>query len=429
MNAKEFSFGREVCSTHCSENIVKGAVTVHNDKVYFASESCIHVLNATHKKPHWLPKIEFNRKKFALTAINDMLLAVGGHVDGKPAFSAESSVQCYPLDNHSKKWEEKYPSMAVARFDPEVVSCPNYVIVIAGQTTNGPELSVEILSLKEEQWHLIESMKLPDYLNSMSWMSACVCNDTIYLTAMHNDHHYNENITPDEDEDDVTLFMVPYDDYFMDSSPYKCCSLFQCFISDFSQMDSFTWQTLNHPHPATYESGNEYHFMASDIVTKEDKQEYAENFGIFPSDQEYQLTTSYFHYGDCKYSLLSIDGQLFAVGCSHIEAVSPNDMQDSLKEIYKSYMNIKAVLNKYEEEVFDYDGNSNMNAHVIDHKDSYDSSCAIHMYVPDKDVWKLLHKIEDFGLTSDQPLAASVENSLVIVRATTDARVLHFEQN
>ena len=31
---------------------------------------------------------------------------------------------------------------------------------------------------------------------------------------------------------------------------------------------------------------------------------------------------------------------------SHIEAVSPNDMQDSLKEIYESYMNIKAGLKK-----------------------------------------------------------------------------------
>ena len=143
LNAKEFSFGREVRSTHCSEKIVKGAVTVHNGKVYFASGKSIHVLNATHKKPHWLPKIEYNRTKFGLTAINDMLLAVGGHVDGKIAVSAESSVQCYPLDNPSKKWEEKYPNMAVARFDPEVVSCPNYVIVIAGQTTNGPELSVE----------------------------------------------------------------------------------------------------------------------------------------------------------------------------------------------------------------------------------------------------------------------------------------------
>ena len=70
-----------------------------------------------------------------------------------------------------------------------------------------------------------------------------------------------------------------------------------------------------------------------------------------------------------------------------------------------------------------------MKVHVTDHEDSYDSSCAIHIYDPDKDVWKLLHEIEDFGFTSDQPLAASVENSLVIVRATTDARVLRFEQN
>ena len=261
----------------------------------------------------------------------------------------------------------------------------------------------------------------------MSWMSACICNDTIYLTAMHNDHHYNENIIiPDEDEDDE-YSMYRFDDCHP-YEPYKCCSFFQCFISDFSQMDSFTWQTLSHPHPATYKSGNEDHFMASDIVTEEDEQEYAVNCGYFP-DQEYKLKTSYYHYGDCKYSVLSIGGQLFAVGCSHIEAVSPNDMQDSLKEIYESYMNIKAGLNKYEKEVFDYDGNSNMNSHVIDHKNSYDSSCAIHIYDPDKNVWKLLHEIEDFGFTSDQPLAASVENSLVIVRATTDARVLRFEQN
>ena len=428
LNKRNVSFDHEIRSTHCSEPIVKGAVATDNGKVYFASGSSIHVLNATHKKPHWLPKIECNRKKFGLTAINNMLFLVGGIMKGKPIPSKpESSVQCYSLNNAPKTWEEKYPNMAVARFDPEVVSYQNYVIVIAGWTTNPdhsttrPELSVEIFNMKEEQWYSIDNMKLPDYLDSMLWMSACICDDTLYLTAMHDDPKYEENTAPEEEDDDDDSTSEDFSHCYPD--PYTCCSLFQCFISDFSQMDSFTWQVLNHPHPATYENDDSSHFLAGKQPTEEERRDYFVNFG-FP-DEKYKVKTSHFHYGDCKYSLVSIDSQLFAVGSNHIEAVPPNEMQDSLIQIYDSYMNIKAVLNEYE--YHDDDDDSKPYETVIDHENSYDPRCTIHKYDPDKDVWEQLYTIEDLGCTSDHPLAASVDNLLVVARSTTDARVVHYK--
>ena len=377
LNRKEFNFGGEVYSTHCSERevIAKGAVTVHDGKVYFASGSSIHVLNATHKKPHWLPKIDINRKYFGLTTINDMLVAVGGDVDG----TIVPSVQCYAINDSAEqsKWEEKYPNMAVARLDPEVVRSENYVIVIAGWKKDEyfaarcAELSVEILSLKEMQWHLIDGMKLPDYMNSMVSMSACVCNDIVYLTAKHNDAHYYQNSAPEEDDSDEE------DGYQAD--PYKCFSFFQCFINDFTQMNSFKWHTLSHPHSVTFSVSNE---------------------AIAHSD-------------DCMFSLLCIGDSLLAIGCDHIEAVAPDYLQKILKHFYKGYAIIDYMT------VFTQEGSRR----II----PAEPHCAIHLYDPERDTWKQIHKIDDFGLTSAQPLLAVVHNCLVIVRSTTNACILHFE--
>ena len=375
LNAKEFSFGREVRSTHCSEKIVKGAVTVHNGKVYFASGKSIHVLNATHKKPHWLPKIELNRTNFGLTTINDnMLLAVGGKVDG----GVVSSVMCYAVNNSSTQstWEEKYPNMAAARFDPEVVHYNNYVIVIAGWTKDHyfqesrAELSVEILSLKEEQWHLIESMKLPNYLNPMSCMSACVCNDTLYLTAKHRDADYYHNSPPEKNYDEEEI-----------ADPYQCFSFFQCIINDFTQMDSFMWHPLNHPHDVT--------FSVSD--------------------------TAITYGNDCRFSLLCIGDNLFAIGCDHIEAIAPDSLQESLKRFYEMFAAIDSLA------IFSVQGSRRIMGP--------EPHCAIHLYDPDMDTWKKIHMIDDFGLTLAQPLVAVIDDRLVIVRSTTNACLLHLMNN
>ena len=447
-NDEPISFTSEKCSTLNSDNIVKGAVAAYNGNVYFGSGDAIHVLNVNHKKPRWFPKIDCNRTHFGLTALGDTLLAVGGLLKSSPGKNtATNTVQCYALcskdASKEKTWEEKYPAMGVARFDPEVVSVENYVIVIAGWTElvgeyerNNPVLAVEILDVNREKWYSIKSMALPNEIKTLEWQSACICNDTLYLAVKHDDPEYDnlKKNSSNIDEDSNSGFPFGSESDNSDcypEKPYKCYSLYECSLEDLSQLaemsehdqSSFSWQKLNHPHPAVYENENQ-EIMCTSYVgmypSEDDIEEYHSKGGL---DSNY-IQTEFFHYNYCNFTLSCIGDHLIAVGCKHVAAIAPGDMRYSLNRTYESYKVIMASLFRYDNEPYetpiDYDVHSETR--------SKKTECHVHIYDPDKDSWKQLYSTQNpHGHSDNQPVVTAVDNKLVIVRGSKAACVCTFD--
>ena len=387
-NNEPISFTSEKCSTYNSDNIVKGAVAAYNGNVYFGSGDAIHVLNVNHKKPRWFPKIQCNRTHFGLTALGDTLLAVGGLLKSSPGENTvTNTVQCYALcskdASKERTWEEKYPVMGMARFDPEVVSVENYVIVIAGWT--------ELVGEYERN-----KMALPNEINSLEWQSACICNDTLYLAVKHDDPEYDKlkDNSSDNDEDSNSSFPFGSESDKSEcypEKPYTCYSLYECSLEDLSQLaemsehdqSAFSWQKLNHPHPAVYR--NERMCMRT-YPEEEDIYGYQLRGGF---DSNY-LQTEFFRYCYCNFTLSCIGNHLIAVGCKHVAAIAPGDMRYSLYRTYESYKEIMATLFRYDDEPDDKPIDIDQ---VVYTDNSKETECHVHIYDPDKDWWKQLYSI------------------------------------
>ena len=439
-NDEPISFTSEKCSTYNSDNIVKGAVAAYNGNVYFGSRDAIHVLNVNHKKPRWFPKIDCNRTHFGLTALGDTLLAVGGLLKSSHGDNtATNTVQCYALcskdASKERTWEEKYPAMGMARFDPEVVSVENYVIVIAGWTElvgeyelKNPVLAVEILDVNREKWYSIKSLALPKELDSLMWQSTCICNDTLYLAVKHDDPDYDKFTKIYSDDDSDSSFPLWSESDKSECYPkktYECYSLYECSLKDLSQLaemseheqSSFSWQKLNHPHPAVYVN-ERMSSCAGMYPSEEDVLEYQSRGGFDSND----LQTEFFPYNYCNFTLSCIGDHLIAVGCKHVAAIAPDDMSSSLCQTYESYKEIMATLFRYDDEPDDKPIDQAV------YTDNKETECHVHIYDPDKDSWKQLYSTQNpNGYTESELLVTAVDNKLVIVRGSKAVCVCTFD--
>ena len=423
---------------HAPSKIYKGSVVVCNDNAYFASGSSIQVFNVPQKE--WREEIECERYNFGLAAIDNELVAVGGLITSESSekYVATNTVVCLTLSDPMAQntWKEKYPAMNTARISPEVVATDKYLVALAGWTEINaentlvkPTRSVELLDKGTKCWHTNQGIYVPNELNNeLYWLSACVCNDTLYIATQHEDPKFSDTMQSfiNDSDDDSEYPECRDEDHLNPESGYECFSLHRCSINSLvriAQTDvvakkvAHCWQHLhNHPHPSVYKNENEGEIPYYHDSDEEDYDAGSETIEI-----------GYLRYHQCKFVLSCIDSCLLAVGCEHVKGVTPEDNDLKLRYAYESYRD------KYREYHQVYTSDSTRDrCHIEDggrDEDKTKSKCYIYIYNPEEDSWKNIGCTPDVnGTHADAPLVATVtDDKLVVVRGSTTMHICTFE--
>lgn len=393
--------------------------TTNEDCVYFAGDRCIFEFNLTSRC--WTRSIKCPKTAFGLATVNDELVAIGGVVDEKEV----KYVLSYSLKDRGFWVSESYPALRKERNFPNVVVYEKYLIVVGGVVREQPPVaSVEVLDMIERRsWWIVE---LPKELNTMTWLSACICSRKLYIAAQHSDHLYKEcglaiisslpeNVPNDEDDDEFTEddAETAYPEYECDfSGPCPCFSLFSCELETLVKVSKedrvaaentdetvLLWQKLNHPHHSVYV--NYYKSSIPAIETPGDDQE-----------------AGYMRYFDCRFSLASVNDDLVAVGCQHIHSFTDEDVKTKVYDAYESYYYQRRELNE----------RSEYQTRIIEFKkkETLDHECHIYGYDIESDSWELVINTPKNGSSDDRPTLAVIGNKMLILRSSETVHIVTF---
>ncbi len=161
----DMPFGRSgpVQSTVIRDKLYVGAGNVGEE----SEEFVVMVYDLSSEKWDTLPPYRVCR--FAMAAINNQLVLVGGKEDGH----AIKTLAIWRAD--PKKWTHPYPEMPTARCCCTVAVYDKW-LVVAGGHNHGALSSVEVLNTNTKEWHTAPSLPTP-----ACQMKTAVVGDTFYL--------------------------------------------------------------------------------------------------------------------------------------------------------------------------------------------------------------------------------------------------------
>ena len=96
--------------------------------------------------------------------VNDNLVIIGGkHSTAKKATNLVTT-----YDDKNNSWNNTYPNLTVARFEPAIAPYDHHVIVAGGKTDNGTMLdSIEVFDVTKSQWMIVNTC-LPEPMYNIS---------------------------------------------------------------------------------------------------------------------------------------------------------------------------------------------------------------------------------------------------------------------
>lgn len=420
--------------------VILGPTATCGECVYFATGNNVFEFNVASR--NWTKFIECPHNRFGLAAMGNELVAVGGLVKSEESSEVPTNkVLSFSLEKSSTKqgkrrspryagkmkeqktWEEKYPPMNNDRVYPSVLVYGKYLIIIGGSVLVQVEnrtlpkaiLSMEVLDAEKKHWYVNDNINLPEEFTTMYWWSACICGQDLYIAAQHNDPGYEDAVKEyirDKhagkeyfDEVDVSNKAAEYEHYF--PGAYPCFSLYRCHVDTMLQIAQesddeikverqILWQRLQHPHHSVY--------MNIDQVVK------LRSFSLVPEEEN---KADYLHYGACCFTLSSVNNELVAVGCQHIQSFSNEYLRFILKDAYHCY-----AMQKY--------ARPHISIAANDDEETIDYECHIYRYDMDDDSWELVKSTPHNGDSSHQPSVAVADNKLVIVRHSQTVHIVNY---
>ena len=153
--------------------------------------------------------------------LNDNLVIIGGkHSTAKKATNLVTT-----YDNNNNSWNNTYPNLTVARFEPAVVPYNQYIIVAGGKNVDGTILdNIEVFDIEKSHW-LIVNTHLPEPMYNIS---ATMCGDSFTIVG----YTYT-----DGDRSNRT-FLVPINKILPQQRPQ------QSFTGSSTHEDSTKWHEL-----------------------------------------------------------------------------------------------------------------------------------------------------------------------------------------
>ena len=121
----------------------------------------------------WDKLAKYKTRLFAMTAINNQLVLVGG-VQSDRSYSKLLGI--WRAD--SKKWIHPYPDMPTACTSPSVVTYKEWLVVVGGVSGIFYQSSVHVMNTTSKQWHTVSTAPAPI---AMSHMWTAVVGDLCYF--------------------------------------------------------------------------------------------------------------------------------------------------------------------------------------------------------------------------------------------------------
>jgi len=153
--------------------MTRGAAIADGSLAYFRTGISDDVFVYNSKNDDWskLPKCPQNN--FGLAAMNNLITAVGGVVDGQCTNCLSSF--------RGGEWVTVFPPMPTKRRSPAVIGAQNYLIAVGGYGVRGVTSTVEVMNMNTLEWYTAASLPEP-----VSSMSATVCGGHLYLLGGRN---------------------------------------------------------------------------------------------------------------------------------------------------------------------------------------------------------------------------------------------------
>ena len=163
--------------------MLRGSATVCGNMAYFrrALSSQVHSYNSDTQERSTLP--ECPQDHFTLTAVNDLVTAVGEEQAGNCTNTLLSLIE----EDGENKWVEHFPSMPTKRALTAVV-CKGRALVVAGGYGEGYTTlaTVEVMNTDTLQWSTASSLPQP-----LSDATATVWRGQVYLGGGWDEHDYS----------------------------------------------------------------------------------------------------------------------------------------------------------------------------------------------------------------------------------------------
>ena len=135
--------------------VVEGTVYVGGGYAGLGSDNNYIVMTYDISTGKWATLPPYRARDFAMTAINNQLVLVGGEEHG----SRSKVVGVWDADN--KQWTNPYPEMHTARSQCSAVVHNEWLVVAGGRPSGGKLLSVEVMNTNSKQWYAGPPIPIP----------------------------------------------------------------------------------------------------------------------------------------------------------------------------------------------------------------------------------------------------------------------------
>ena len=129
--------------------MVRGSAVVHRNIVYCISDSSTTIYQYQPDEDEWQEHSHCPHHGPGLAIIKDLLTVIGGQ--------GRSGKTNKLLSWRDGRWEEVFPPMNTARWNPAVISHDRYVIAVGGYG----ETSVELFTVSTNTWSTVTSLPQP----------------------------------------------------------------------------------------------------------------------------------------------------------------------------------------------------------------------------------------------------------------------------
>ena len=157
--------------------VVKGTVYVGGGDAGHGSDNNYIVMTYDISTGKWATLPPYRASYFAMTAINNQLVLVGGYEHGG---GKSKVVGVWDADN--KQWTHPYPEMHTARSGCSAVVHNEWLVVASGWSASGERLSsVEVMNTNSKQWYAGPPTPMP-----WSSMKTATVGDECYFMGGYN---------------------------------------------------------------------------------------------------------------------------------------------------------------------------------------------------------------------------------------------------
>ena len=172
-----------VMSGYVQSVVVEGTVYVGGGDSGYGGDNRYIVMTYDISTGKWATLPPYQARHFAMTAINNQLVLVGGYERGN------SSKVLRVWDADKKQWTHPYPEMHTARYGCSAVVYKEWLVVVGGWTAGASLSSVEVMNTNSKQWYAGPPIPTP-----WSYMRTAVVGDTCYFMGGFISGGFTDNV-------------------------------------------------------------------------------------------------------------------------------------------------------------------------------------------------------------------------------------------